>query len=215
MLFKELSPSGIAIQLPKLVLGKRSSEYFDIIADFYEVALDPTVYLNSQVYLGSDNKLKLDLVPVTIDLFNDILFFTGKNPVNQAFDESIKTIDNPMQTIADAFLNQSPVWVGSVNELDFLTNLELNTPRNVFTVNDETPRLLSALLSGGRSQIRWGVGSLNEYSTAGFSLIYVGSVKNAPSVFAYPELAKTVAIVSLLQGNNKGMVMLCSDQDLS
>lgn len=214
MLFKELSPTGGVLQLPKLVVGKLSTDYFEIITDFYEVVLDQSVYKVSQVYLGSDGRPKLELVPNEINVFNDILYFTGKGVTGLTSQDAVTTIANTMQTVADAFLDQSPVWVPAIEELSFLSNLELNTPRDIFTVTDQYPRKLANLLSGGRNHVKWGVGSLNEYSTAGFSLLYYGDVSNAPSSYAYPPAAKTIAIVSLNSGNNKGMVMLCSDKKI-
>ncbi|NCB61039.1 MAG: TonB-dependent receptor [Gammaproteobacteria bacterium] len=132
MLFKELSPTGGVLQLPKLVVGKLSTDYFEVITDFYEVVLDQSVYKVSQVYLGSDGKPKLELVPNEINVFNDILYFTGKGVTGLTSQDAVTTIANPMQTVADAFLDQSPVWVPAIEELSFFSNIELNTPRDIF-----------------------------------------------------------------------------------
>lgn len=208
MLFTEISPAGVALQLPKLEVGKMASDYYSAIEVFYEISLDPDQYEETQVYLGSDGFPHLDLAPKTPDAYHDTLQFVGR----ALSTNTLITVPNPMKTQSDAYLPQSPLWVVHVDELKFLSDISLNTPRDIFSPGDPIPSYLAAILNGSGGNVKWGVGSLADYSVAGFSVAYIGNKENAPSGIVYPPKAETVALIDINSGSNKGRLMVCAEQ---
>lgn len=206
MLFKTISPNKTPLQLPGLVVGNRSSAYFDLINTFYETDLKPSDYRDTQVFLNADNKAALELIPVKINSMNDILSFVSRATVKQV--DSV-IISNPLVNRMPGFLNVSPAWVLSEKEISFLKDLQLDTPRNIFSLGDKIPEGLAMMLNSIDGQPKWGTSPDAMYSTAGFSMEYYGSVDTATSDYIYPEQSTVVAIININRGGYTGKLMVC------
>lgn len=206
MLFKTLSPSGTALQLPGLAVGKISTDYIDIINEFYEVDLDPADYKVTQVYLNSANKPTLELIPLQLNASNDILKFESRKAVTV----TNTTVVNPLSNMMGEFLRANPIWVLGAQECDFLATLPIGTPRNIFALGDVIPASLALMLNSVDGQPKWEVSPNATYSTAGFSVDYYGDVSTAPDKYLYPDEATTVCIISILQGGYTGKLLVCT-----
>lgn len=178
----------------------------------YETELDEAEFKEGQVYVGVDGKWTFDLFDLQGNLMVTFANQTDKQAPIRLTDMNLErdfTFRNPMVAASkqETFLT-SPVVVMDVSEMNFLTGLKAGDVMPLQLPPGDIPFKLAQLLTRYSVLGRWVSGTLGDYSTAGFSVLYVGPGADAPGKYLISPKLPFVILLQINNGKNQGVLCL-------
>lgn len=190
------------IHLP-LTEGMLASQAIDMINNMY-LPMSPLAasdYKDTQAFIGSDGKVKLELV--NKETGNVLMTFV--NFMSSA--KAAVQIANPFGAREHTAFMAEPLTIDRKEELDFLDNVPVKVPNPTFYAINDVNHQLATLLNNYNYQGRWMSGTFGLLSTAGFEVVYKGTSLDVPDEFLL-DYSPYVVIIKLHEGEQRGFICL-------
>lgn len=191
------------VHLP-LTEGTTSIEAIALSNSFYGTALVETDFRMTQTSVSPYGVLSLELIEDATGFV--VVTFVNKNQ-SKSMTSALNGIVNPLLGVGGVDWLTSPVTVYNAQEITFLDSLENGETYPAVGSDNELAFRLSALLNQYNVLGRWVSGTLGDYCTGGFKLVYKGAPELAPSEFQVGG-SSYVVIVQILHGTNQGYICL-------
>lgn len=191
------------VHLP-LKEGMMSSEAITLSNNFYGTDLKEVDFTLTQVFTTDAGLFNLELIEEATGEVK--VLFINKNQVSVVAD-NLASFDNPLAMVGSVPWLTSPVSVYNAQEITFLDTLDSGDTYPTEGSDNELAYRLSSLLNQYSVLGRWVSGTLGEYCTGGFKLVYKGHSEDAPEEFQM-GLSPLIMIVQILHGINKGYLCL-------
>lgn len=187
------------------------TEALQLCSIFYEVDLDPAAFKESQAFMGSDGRVKLEL----IDKDSNTLITTFVNRTLPQLNDGVEQdssgsweLKNPLSlNVGKKDLLGPPLTVVSPAELSFLNDLVPGEAIPLSGSSGDHAFKLSNLLNEYGYLMRWVSGTMGGCSTAGFEVVYRGDSVGADPGFLL-EPSPDLVIIKLHHGEVKGYICL-------
>ena len=187
-----------------------SSEAIPLCNTFYETDFNSADFKESQAFIDVDGKVRLEL----IDPKNNVVLITFVNKINETTRKTLKltsegmVLKNPLSIYTeDNGLMTSPVIINDVEEVDFLEGIPTGYTTPIFSATD-LPFKLKELFNHYDVPGPWVSGTMGDYCTGGFTLLYKGKGSEAPSEYLVAEDVENVVLIRINEGTNKGVICL-------
>jgi hypothetical protein len=194
------------VHLP-LTVSTTSAQAIALANGFYQTELDVNDYKETQAFWGVDNVLQLDLIdPESGEVLESFYNRSTGNKLSAAA-EPMLMLSNPMDP------SQFVSWMGPVivvhdaKELEFLSGLGSGNTYPIFGVDNNIPYQLSSLLNSYQFIGSWVSGTMGEYATGGFTLVYLGPSSEAPEELLV-DYSPNIAVIQINHGEQKGYICL-------
>lgn len=185
------------VHLP-LKEGMMSNEAIALSNSFYDTALRPEDFRETQVFQTDTGIYNLELIEEATGEVK--VLFVNKN-MNPVVAPVTWEMQNPLTRWVAA-----PVTVGHAEELGFLDALDAGDHSSVTGGDGNLSYQLAQLLNDYRVAGRWVSGTLGQYAAGGFQLVYKGSGKEAPAEFGMDS--DYIVVVLITNGSTRGYVCL-------
>lgn len=160
-------------------------------------------YSDSQAFVGSDGKVKLELI--SKESGNVLMTFVNFMTVAPA--PTAVAFANPFAAREHTAFMAEPLTVDRREELDFLNDIPVGIPNPTFYAINDVNFQLATLLNNYNYQGRWMSGTFGLLSTAGFEVVYKGWSMDVPDEFLL-DYSPYVVIIKLHEGEQRGYVCL-------
>lgn len=190
------------VHLP-LKEGMTSHEAIALTNSFYGTDLKIVDFRLTQVFTTDSGHFNLELIEEATGLVK--VLFINKN--QDVITNNQNGFDNPLLVTDSVHWLAAPVVVYNAQEITFLDAMNIDDVYPITGTDNELAYRLSSLLNQYRVLGRWVSGTLGDYCTGGFKLVFKGRSEDAPSEFQVGG-SPYLVVVQILHGTNQGYLCL-------
>ena len=188
-----------------LLSGTTLQEAIMMTNQFYRAGLKLEDFKETEVFQLTDGRLAMELISAIPDKQGIVLI--NKTSTYHGPPKKTRTIPNPLSCPFGAvrWLTH-PLVIHSALELEFLMGLRMGMANPIISDNSVAWKL-AQLLKSYQVLGNWVAGSIGDYATGGFKLIYRGDSKDCPVEYQVGD-SRLLIILEIRNGKHRGYLCL-------